>query len=288
MAVLAICMTRRVQNVQDWSRYPLVCWLVLLIYFDSLIFVFGTAVVSAGFGVNSSKHMCSNAIILCLSCYMTTKLIYYFLVERVYIMRRSSKPRIKDPLYLFNSFAMLTPYCVAIASNFIFRFANYKNGECRIGMKKVAMIPLIAFDILVNVYLTSLFLVPLQGLYSYRNNPNSQTRTVALRTFVGSCCALTSSVVNLALLLVLKGEPGWICLMCCNVDILFSVLVLHWITSKDNASTSHPIALIHTHKPILTPTPTPPSAPVYFPPLSLPVLSYPALLFPRTSGLEIT
>ncbi|TGO34018.1 hypothetical protein BHYA_0216g00110 [Botrytis hyacinthi] len=52
-----------------------------------------------------------------------------------------------------------------------------------------------AFDILVNVYLTFLFLVPLQGLYSYKNNPNSQTRTVALRTFIGSCCALTSSVV---------------------------------------------------------------------------------------------
>lgn len=73
MAALAICMTRRVQNVQDWSRYPLVCWLVILIYFDSLVFVLGSAVVSAGFGVNYSKHMCSNAIILCLSCYMTTK-----------------------------------------------------------------------------------------------------------------------------------------------------------------------------------------------------------------------
>ncbi|TGO23067.1 hypothetical protein BPAE_0145g00160 [Botrytis paeoniae] len=33
------------------------------------------------------------------------------------------------------------------------------------------------------------------GLYSYKNNPSSQTRTVALRTFIGSCCALTSSVV---------------------------------------------------------------------------------------------
>ncbi|THV45406.1 hypothetical protein BGAL_0493g00070 [Botrytis galanthina] len=289
MAVLAICMTRRVQNVQDWSRYPLVCWLVLLIYFDSLVFVLGSAVVSAGFGVNYSQYMCSNAIILCLSCYMTTKvsiaikesdllfsgsawalnfqydiqpavltrysryqqLIYYFLVERVYIIRRSSKRRIKDPLYLFNSIGMLIPYCIVIALNFILfrsRFANYENGECRIGMKQVAMIPLIAFDILVNVYLTFLFLVPLQGLYSYKNNPNSQTRTVAIRTFIGSCCALTSSVVNLTLLLVLNGEPGWICLMCCNLDILFSVLVLHWITSKDNASTFLPRrSHSHTH-----------------------------------------
>ncbi|KAF7950072.1 hypothetical protein EAE96_007372 [Botrytis aclada] len=262
MAVLVICMTRRVQNVQDWSRYPLVCWLALLIYFDSLVFVLGSAVVSAGFGVNSSQYMCSNAIILCLSCYMTTKFrSYVFFAQATAIFTNasslstifslkglSSKPRFKDPLYLFNSIGMLIPYCVVIALNFIFRFADYENGQCRIGMKQVAMIPLIAFDILVNVYLTSLFLVPLQGLYSYRNNPNSQIRTVALRTFIGSCCALSSSVVNLTLLLVLKGEPGWICLMCCNLDILFSVLVLHWITSKDNASTFLPRrSHSHTH-----------------------------------------
>ncbi|KAF4630354.1 hypothetical protein G7Y89_g7792 [Cudoniella acicularis] len=50
--------------------------------------------------------------------------------------------------------------------------------------------------------------------------------------------------VNLTVLMVLKGEPGWICLMCCNVDILFSVLVLHWITSKDNASTLRNLSLV--------------------------------------------
>lgn len=60
---------------------------------------------------------------------------------------------------------------------------------------------------------------------------------------------------NLSVVMALNGEPGWICLMSCNVDsvyppssyhvpnlltilpVLFSVLVLHWITSKDNAST---------------------------------------------------
>ncbi|PMD35240.1 hypothetical protein L207DRAFT_516175 [Hyaloscypha variabilis F] len=132
---------------------------------------------------------------------------------------------------------MLIPYCVVIVLNFYFRFAIFDNGACRIGMKRVAMIPLIGFDILVNVYLTSLFLIPLRALYSYKNDRNSQARTVALRTFIGSCATLTSSVVNLTFVMVLNGEPGWICLMCCNIDIFFSVLVLHWITSKDNAST---------------------------------------------------
>ncbi|KAF7941679.1 uncharacterized protein EAE97_006516 [Botrytis byssoidea] len=273
MAVLAICMTRRVQNVQDWSRYPLVCWL----------FVLGSAVVSAGFRVNYSQYMCSNAIILCLSCYMTTKVsieikesdslvsclnwainfqhdLQPAVVRLLHCKRpqHSLKPAgCKFALTFFTrTFTKITVHHSSIVktahqrsalplqldwnAKFQSRFANYENGECRIGMKQVAMIPLIAFDILVNVYLTFLFLVPLQGLYSYKNNPNSQTRTVALRTFIGSCCALTSSVVNLTLLLVLKGEPGWVCLMCCNLDILFSVLVLHWITSKDNASTFLP------------------------------------------------
>ena len=74
------------------------------------------------------------------------------------------------------------------------------------------------------------------------------------------------------MIMVLNVEPGWICLMCCNLDsitpipffhplsipsavpycphasvqttayhaqiVLFSVLVLHWLTSKDNASTT--------------------------------------------------
>ncbi|KAH8791908.1 hypothetical protein BGZ57DRAFT_872647 [Hyaloscypha finlandica] len=257
MGVLSVCLARRVQNVRDWSRLPLVCWLVLTIYVDSICFVAGTAVLSNGFGIDSSHKICQQALLLCLSCYMTTKLLYYFLVERAYIIRRSSKPRFKDKLYLFNSFGMLIPYCVVIALNFIFRFANYENGSCRIGMKRVAMIPLIAFDILVNVYLTSLFLIPLRALYSYKNDRNSQVRTIALRTFIGSCCTLTSSVVNLTVVMVLNGEPGWICLMCCNIDILFSVLVLHWITSKDNASTisSQNGEQIRSTQP--TPTPAP-------------------------------
>jgi hypothetical protein len=71
---------------------------------------------------------------------------------------------------------------------------------------------------------------------------NASLKTVAYRSFIGSCATLTSSVVNLTILMVLKGEPGWICLMCCNADILFSVIVLHWVSQVDrtpNTSTAH-------------------------------------------------
>ena len=59
---------------------------------------------------------------------------------------------------------------------------------------------------------------------------------MAFRSLVGSLATLTTSVTNLTVLMVLRGEPGWICLMCCNADILFCVLVLHWVTSKDKPS----------------------------------------------------
>lgn len=59
---------------------------------------------------------------------------------------------------------------------------------------------------------------------------------MAYRSLIGSLATLTTSVVNLTILMVLKGEPGWICLACCNADILFCVIVLHWVTSKDKPS----------------------------------------------------
>ncbi|OAL46156.1 hypothetical protein IQ07DRAFT_198741 [Pyrenochaeta sp. DS3sAY3a] len=238
--VLSICIMRRTQYIKKWTSLPLAIWLILIIYFDSALFVFTTAIVVHGLGINNSSMICEGGILLCLVCYMTTKiLIYYFLVERAYIVRGSMKPRMRTKLWLFNCLVMLLPYAVFVILNFVFRitYINEK-GVCIIGMQKVAMLPLIIFDVILNVYLTLLFVLPLRGLYSYKRNTNPTLKRMAFRSFVGSCATLITSVVNLSVLMVLHGEPGWICLMCCNADILFCVIVLHWVTSKDKISTS--------------------------------------------------
>ncbi|KAH6872984.1 hypothetical protein BKA58DRAFT_157978 [Alternaria rosae] len=169
---------------------------------------------------------------------MTTKiLIYYFLVEKAYVVRGSKKPRMKTKLWLFNCLFMLLPYTIFVVMNFIFRITYIDDsGVCIIGMQKIAMLPLITFEVIVNVYLTALFIIPLRGLYSYQHNANPTLHRMAKRSLIGSLATLTTSVVNLTILMVLKGEPGWICLMCCNADILFCVLVLHWVTSKDKTT----------------------------------------------------
>ncbi|KAH7113360.1 hypothetical protein EDB81DRAFT_670274 [Dactylonectria macrodidyma] len=243
ISVISICLFQRITVIKRWNNLPVVVWLTFAIYIDSLAFVVVTAVLQQIFGVNSSYSMCHSAILLCLVCYVTTKFIYVFLVEKAHIIRSNGRKRLQSKLYCFNSFGMLGLYSVIVVLNFIFRIAKIdENGVCIIGMKSIAMIPLISFDAVVNVYLTILFIIPLSRLYSFKNMPKSsanvRVRNVAFRTFVGSCCTLISSVVNLTVLMALNGEPGWVCLMCCNSDVLFSALIIQWVTSKDNAGTA--------------------------------------------------
>ncbi|KAH6622851.1 hypothetical protein F5144DRAFT_632284 [Chaetomium tenue] len=246
ISALSAFTTQRYLAVKTWKQLPFVQWLVFAIYTDSFMFVFATAVLQFGFGAGYSSAACETAILLCLICYVTTKvLIYLFLVEKAYIIRSSNKkPRLKSKLYIFNSFGMIGAYCLVVVPNFVLRFARVENGECIIGMQRPAMIPLIVFDLLVNVYLTIIFLKPLSSLYSYKNfdrAPGSRRlKTMATRTFIGCICTLASSIVNLSVLVGLNGEPGWVCLMCCNSDILFSAAVIHWVTSRDSTTSPHP------------------------------------------------
>ncbi|KEQ96917.1 hypothetical protein AUEXF2481DRAFT_620082 [Aureobasidium subglaciale EXF-2481] len=235
ISVLAICLTRRIQFTKNWKTITMTNALIIAIYVDSFLFIFCTAILSKAFSLNQSAGICDGAILLCLISYMTTKiLIYYFLVEKVYIIRTVNTSRMKSKLWLFNFFGVICPYVILVVLNFVFRIAYINDkGVCVIGMKRKALVPLITFDIILNVYLTSLFLHPLRQCYSFKQGASSRMRTLVLRTFVGSCATLLMSVVNLSVLTILDGEPGYICLCLCNLDILFTVCVLHWATAID-------------------------------------------------------
>ncbi|KAI4833766.1 hypothetical protein E4T44_09236 [Aureobasidium sp. EXF-8845] len=154
-----------------------------------------------------------------------------FLFIFFHIIRTVNTARFKSKLWLFNFFGVI----FLVVLNFVFRIAYInEKGVCVIGMKRRALVPLITFDIILNVYLTSLFLHPLRQCYSFKQGGNSSMRTLVVRTFAGSCATLLMSVVNLSVLTILDGEPGYICLCLCNLDILFTVCVLHWATAIDH------------------------------------------------------
>ncbi|KAF8242530.1 hypothetical protein K440DRAFT_565296 [Wilcoxina mikolae CBS 423.85] len=237
ITVVSFCFARRLVGVSCYTGLPLARWLIFGVFIDSWLFVFSSTVLQSSFGLNSSPKACDAGILLCLVCYLSSKLIYFFLVEKVFIIR-GNRQRWKDKLFMFNMFGMLAPYCLVIVLTFVFRNSEIGSDmQCRIGLKLPANIPLLIFDLVINVYLTWLFLKPLRGLWSFKNGTvtkQSRLRRVALRTFIGSCATLLSTLTNLTALLVLRGrEPGWVCFAACNADVLFSVLVLHWVTHQD-------------------------------------------------------
>ncbi|THY18887.1 hypothetical protein D6D00_07922 [Aureobasidium pullulans] len=265
--VLAFCITRRTTSINNWRRMQVPQWLVLAIYTDSLLFIITTAILTKSYNINEDVRICDGAILLCKStfvsssikeasaneksgilCYMSTKvLLYYFLVEKVFIIRNPWESRLKDKLYLFNVFGVILPYVILVILSFVQRIAYIgKDGKCVIGINKDILFPLTSFEIVLNIYLTFLFLAPLKKLYGGESTQNSQSeskialKTMAMRTFIGSCCTLISTAVNLGVLAGLEGEKGWICLMLCNLDILFAVSVLHWATSLDKRISDTP------------------------------------------------
>ncbi|OJJ47563.1 hypothetical protein ASPZODRAFT_1715704 [Penicilliopsis zonata CBS 506.65] len=239
VGILSVCFVRRAQTITNWSRVPLGRWMIFAIYIDSIIYVASTAILEHGVGLDRSRSSCEVAILLCLTSYLSTKLIYFFLVEKAHLTRSTRAPRLKSKLYCFNCFGMMVPYCVLGLMNIIYRFSYLdQGGVCVIGMDMKVMLPLIIFDATINIYLTLLFVLPLRSLYSYKASPDSVVRVIAIRSFLGSVGTMTSSIVNLTVLMVLQGEQAWICFMCCNAEVLFSNLVLHWVTSRDKINAS--------------------------------------------------
>lgn len=173
--------------------------------------------------------------------------------ETQWLVRGSEKSRFQSRLYLFNCFAMILPYMAAVCLSFLWRIGYINNqGTCIIGMERRAMLPVLVLEVILNVLLNLQFLIPIRskprhlhdritgktdiGLYtelsSYQHGDPKMKR-LALRTFIGSCATLSLSLANLIGVLAVAGEPGWVCLMACNADILLSVLVLHWVTAFD-------------------------------------------------------
>jgi len=170
---------------------------------------------------------------MCIFFYFTSKvIIYLFLIERVHIVRGSMRTRLKDKVYLINMVGLL-PYCVIGVLAIIFRVSDFdQNGKCLIGVERQTSILVIVYDLVINIYLTIQFLLPILGLYSFQHEPTTRLRKVALRTLVGTILTLMSSVANITAIFILKGlEPAFICLTCCTLDVAFSATVLHWVTS---------------------------------------------------------
>ncbi|TDZ22268.1 hypothetical protein Cob_v004941 [Colletotrichum orbiculare MAFF 240422] len=156
--------------VKHWRPLPWARWLILLVYLSAFFGVLGSWIVQIIFqsGLNMSPGGCSAVGTLCLCAYVVTKLVYLLTVEKAHVIRGSNKPRLKSKLYACNSVMMIGTYSGITIFNFHLRTYHFDadTSVCAVGRERPILIAIMIFDALVNIYLTSLFLVPLLKLQS--------------------------------------------------------------------------------------------------------------------------
>ncbi|KAJ7202254.1 hypothetical protein B0H12DRAFT_517460 [Mycena haematopus] len=218
-----------------WTRlsWPRLC--ILLVFVDSYLFLFCTGILIFGVGLQRDTTSCATGIVLCVCFYTSSKiLIYSFLAEKVYTVWDTGRSRLRSPVFLI---CMVTIFLYGgiIITVLIGRVTEFRKGDgaCVIGLKPTASLPLLSYDLFINILLTALFLWPLVR----SNHSNARLRRLAFRTLVAATMALTTSTVNIAVLTIMKGrELGWLCLTSCGIDVIFNAAALFWVTVGSSQS----------------------------------------------------
>ncbi|KAJ6460509.1 hypothetical protein C8R45DRAFT_538904 [Mycena sanguinolenta] len=234
VTILTFFISRRLlgDGLNSWTAWSRLSWprlCILLVFVDSYLFLFCTGILIFGVGLQHDATSCATGIVLCVCFYTSSKiLIYSFLAEKVYTVWDTGRSRLRSPVFLI-CMATIVVYCGIIVVVLIGRVTEFRAGDgaCVIGLKPTASIPLLSYDLVINILLTLLFLWPL--LKSSRKN--IRLRRLAIRTLVAAGMALTTSTVNIAVLTLMHGrELGWLCLSSCGIDVIFNAAALFWVT----------------------------------------------------------
>ncbi|KAL1873844.1 hypothetical protein Daus18300_003716 [Diaporthe australafricana] len=138
-----------------------------MVYFDSFLFVVIASVLRYGIAnTEMTAARCKTTDILCLTIYLSTKVIYLFLIEKACTVNGRSKPRLDSKLWLLNMMGMLVFYILILIFEFLHRFTTVESGVCIMNGKIEALIGLILWDIGAKVYLSSLFFIPIWILFA--------------------------------------------------------------------------------------------------------------------------
>ncbi|KAI0047745.1 hypothetical protein FA95DRAFT_1189152 [Auriscalpium vulgare] len=246
VTILTHCISRRLasENFTSWQSVVQTSWArlcLLLVFLDSWLFLFLSGVFVFGVGLEINPSICSASIYLCIAFYATSKiLIYFFLIEKVHLVWNPlTTSRFKSPVYVI-CFATVLTYVAVIALMLIGRIHYIRDDNtCIIGLKPYSSIPLLSYDLYINVFLNALFVWPVLRSNTRMSNP--RVRRVAIRTLVASTVALTTSAANMIALTILKGEElGWVCVGSCGADVILNAVALFWATNHGESQSNGP------------------------------------------------
>ncbi|THV07225.1 hypothetical protein K435DRAFT_959830 [Dendrothele bispora CBS 962.96] len=233
ITIVSHCLSRKLFSERlSWAGirqlpWPRLC--LILVFLDSWLFLISSGILVFGVGLELHYSVCTTAIILCIAFYATTKaLVYFYLIEKVHIVWAppTGRSRFRSPVDIV-CFLTVSLYAVVIGLMIFGRVARLRSGDnvCVIGLRPFSSIPLLAYDMYINIFLTGMFLYPILRAGRMRK----RTRRLARRTLIATGVALTTSTFNIGWLFALKGqELGWICLGSCGVDVILNSYALYW------------------------------------------------------------
>lgn len=184
---------------------------------------------------------------------------YMFLIERAHALKAPYIRRIHDWTWLLGMFLVGTGFGATAVLAFLNPVAELSgvDGKCRIGLPLKVTIPLLIFDIVINLVLTGIFIhliTPLvrskisqgspgkwlpwirkifsrctassarpnsfvAGLSTFNGSIHREIENLLTKSLVGAFLMLLPTIANLSLLFHMKGrELGWLCLTICTLD----------------------------------------------------------------------
>jgi len=247
-ANLSIALRAQRLPLKSVARLPAIRVYLIVVYFWGICFIIAVATLRFGYQIKS-QGACLASIMLCLVFYVVDKVILYlFLIERIHIVRSRRYTRLTDNWYIANIAILVLGFGSIAILSFIFPVAELSEGRCRIGLPFKVTLPLLIYDITINLYLTGHFLYfsrpgmisdILRRLAFTTKNPASRhislnfptrpedgrqdnLRKLAKRTLHGMCIMLLATTINLSILFYMSGrEEEWMCFMFCTLDGMY-------------------------------------------------------------------
>lgn len=250
MTALRIASVRQCRSLHQLSVIHL---LVIILYVFGSLFCFFSAILVFGYGTQASRP-CSLAITVCLVFYLGHKLpLYAFLVERTHVVRSVTRRRLQDWFYIFGMLSVILGFGSIVVCLFIWDVWLYDPviKRCRIGFRVSVALALLLFDIIVNLWLTCVFVhylrpyltkgllkafVPkgisdlMTSQVSKHAVPNTDlTISIAIpqvalirvirNTIIGCIAMCAATVANCLAIILLHGhEEVWMCFTFCTLE----------------------------------------------------------------------
>lgn len=240
-SILAFCFATRLKSshlsFRPWRNIPWARWCTILVFIDSWLFHVWASLLIHGYGLNRNPVTCRMGIYLCIVIYCSSKvLIYSFLIERIYVVWPHEGTRLSSKAFcacmLMMAGYIVVAFVMLVGRNTFFN----ENDNCIIGLKPFASIPLLSYDLFLNIVFTLMFLWPLQQAH-FRD---IRLRKIASRTLIAALVALTTSSINIAVLTLKHGfELGWVCLASCGLDVTINALVIFAVTDYKPENSTH-------------------------------------------------